>query len=127
MPKPAKKHCLGTAIHQVKKFLKSYGCRLVEAEDIVDRRRDVAMHRGEDWAWVDRWAAEAPSKWINNMETLVFEVPLGNLTGSKSLNFAQDMWMLQPNLFAYMVSGDRGFVRMWWDPLRSAFPGQGTW
>jgi hypothetical protein len=31
------------------------------------------------------------------METLVFEVPLVNLTGSKGLNVAQDMWMLQPS------------------------------
>jgi hypothetical protein len=61
------------------------------------------------------------------METLVFEVPLVNLTGSKGLNVAQDMWMLQPNVFAYQVWGDRGFVRMWWDRRRSAFPGQGTW
>jgi hypothetical protein len=111
MPKPSKKQCLGTTVQQVKKFVKSYGCRLVEAEDILDRIR----------------ATEAQSKWFNNMETLVFELPLDNLTGSKSLNFAQDMWMLQPSVFAYRVSGDRGFVRMWWDPLRSAFPGQGTW
>jgi hypothetical protein len=49
MPKPSKKHCLGTTVQQVKKFVKSYGCRLVEAEDIVDRIRGVAMQRGEDW------------------------------------------------------------------------------
>ncbi len=127
MPKPSKKHCLGTAIQQVKKFLKCYGCRLVEAEDIVDAIRGVAIQRGEDWPWVDRSAAESRSEWINNMETLVFEVPLVNLTGSKSLNFAQDMWMLQPSVFAYQVWGDRGFVRMWWDRRRSAFPGQCTW
>ncbi len=123
MPKPSKKHCLGTAVQQVKKFLKSYGCRLVEAEDIVKRIRDVARNRGEEWPWVARWAAEAQSKWINNMETLVFEVPLDNLTGSTSQNFAQDKWMLQPSVFAYQTSGEPGFVRMWWDPLRSAFPG----
>ncbi len=126
MPKRSKKDCLGTHVQQVKKFL-SYGCRLVAAEDILERIRDVARNRGEKWPWVARWAAEAQSEWINNMETLVFEVPLDNLTGSTSLNFAQDMWMLQPSVFAYVVWGDRGFVRMWRDRSRSAFPGQGMW
>ena len=56
--------------------------------------------------------------WVNDMETLFFEPPLENLTGSQSLNFTQQVWMLQPSVFEYQVWAGRAFVRMWWDRNR---------
>ena len=127
MPKRPKKQCLGTEIQQVKKFLKEFACRLVEANDIEEAIRGIAAARGEGWTWVARYVEEEGTRWVNDLETLVFEVPLENLTGSQSLNFTQHVWMLQPSIFAYQNWGGRGFVRMWWDRTRSAFPGQGSW
>ena len=80
-------------------------------------------NRGEDWPWVQSWIAEEGSTWVNDLETLVFEVPLTNLTGRASLGFTQDVWMLQPSVFEYQTWGGRTFVRMWWDRNRGAFPG----
>jgi hypothetical protein len=49
--------------------------------------------------------------------TLVFEVPLDRLSGNSSLEFTQQVWMLQPSSFEYILL-DRaacGIVRMQWD------------
>lgn len=48
--------------------------------------------------------------------TVVFEVPLANLTGSLGLAFAQEVWQLQPSLFEYLELNGRGIVRLWWEP-----------
>jgi hypothetical protein len=127
MPKRPKHDCLGTAIGQVQKFLKDFAGRMAETSAIEETIRGIARARGEDWSWVTKWVEEEGPRWVNDMETLVFEVPLENLTGSQSLNFTQGVWMLQPSIFEYQVWDDRGFVRMWWDRSKSAFPGQGTW
>jgi hypothetical protein len=127
MPKKPEIHCLGTAIEQVRKFLKAFGCRLVETSVMEEIIRGIAKARGEDWPWVEKWFREEGPRWVNDMETLFFEPPLENLTGSQSLEFTQQVWMLQPSIFEYQVWGDRAFVRMWWDRSRPAFPGQGTW
>jgi hypothetical protein len=118
--------CLGTALQQVTRFLKTFGCSLIGRDDIEGRIRAIARDRGEDWPWVDKWVKEEGPEWVNDMETLVFEVPLENLTGSDSLNFTHQVWMLQPSLFGYQSWGDRAFVRMWWNRDRSAFPGQAS-
>jgi hypothetical protein len=127
MPSPRKKDCLGTTLPELKKFLKRHGCQLVEWEHIEATIRSVALERGENWPWISKVSAESQSVWVNNGETVVFAVPLESLAGRASLEFAQEMWMLQPSVFEFQVWGDRGFVRMWWDPSRSAFPGHGTW
>ena len=121
------KNCLGAEISQIRKLLESFKCRLAQASALEDIIRGIAMDRGEDWAWVDRWFKEEAPRWVNDMETVFFETPLENLSGAESLNFTQHVWMLQPSVFEYQVWDGRAFVRMWWDPKRSAFPGQAHW
>ncbi len=116
--------CIGTLDPQVRKFLKEFACRLTGADVIEQEIRKVASARGENWPWVAKWAAKEGPRWVNDMETVVFEVPLETLAGSRALNFTQQVWMLQPSSFGYVVWGDRGFVRVWWDRSKSAFPGQ---
>jgi hypothetical protein len=116
--------CIGTLDPQVRKFLKEFACRLTGADPIEQEIRKVASTRGENWPWVAKWAAKEGPQWVNDMETLVFEVPLETLAGSQALNFTQQVWMLQPTRFEYQTWGDRGFVRVWWDRSKSAFPGQ---
>jgi hypothetical protein len=124
MAERANDSCIGTGYPQVRKFLKDFACRLTGADAIEETIRKIASARGEDWPWVARWAAEEGPRWVNDAETLVFEVPLETLAGARALNFTQEVWMLQPSLFEYQAWGDRGFVRAWWDRSRSAFPGQ---
>ncbi len=116
--------CIGTLDPQVRKFLKEFACWLTGADVIEQEIRKVASARGENWPWVTKWAAKEGPRWVNDIETLVFEVPLETLAGSQALNFTQQVWMLQPSSFGYVVWGDRGFVRVWWDRSKSAFPGQ---
>jgi hypothetical protein len=116
--------CIGTVDTQVRKFLREFACRLTEVDAIEQEIRKVASVRGENCPWVAKWVAKEGPQWVNDMETLVFNVPLETLAGSRSLHFTQQVWMLQPTSFGYQVWGDRGFVRVWWDRSRSAFLGQ---
>ena len=127
MPEQPDKNSLGTRIDQIREFLKGFDCRLAEISDLEAIIRGIGRARAEDWPWVDRWFTEEAPRWVNDMETLFFEVPLEKLSGAESLNFTQHVWMLQPSLFEYQVWGGRAFVRMWWDRKRSAFPGQAGW
>jgi hypothetical protein len=107
---PKEDPCYGTLDSQVRDFLARYGCRLIDLPEIVeriDRRR-----AGRDWPGMDKWIAEAGPSWVNDMETLVFEVPVENLAGRNSLDFTQRVWMLQPSLFEYMVEEGQGIVRV---------------
>jgi hypothetical protein len=97
---------------------------MAEASVLEGIIRGIARARGEDWPWVDRWFREEAPRWVNDMETVFFEIPLEKLTGSQSLSFTQHVWMLQPSAFEYQVWGGRAFVRMWWHRKQSAFPGQ---
>lgn len=124
MAKTPNDPCLATAVPQVRKFLEEFHCRLTRADAIEETIRKIASARGEDWPWVAKWAAKEGPQWVNDMQTLVFEVALETLAGSQALNFTQQVWMLQPSSFGYQVWGDRGYVRVWWDTSRSAFPGQ---
>jgi hypothetical protein len=124
MPDEPEKNCLGTAIDQIRNFLKGFDCRMAEARALEGIIRGIAKARGESWPWVDRWIKEEAPRWINDMETVVFEIPLEKLMGSQSLSFTQHVWMLQPSAFEYQVSDGRVFVRMWWNRKRPAFPGQ---
>jgi hypothetical protein len=124
MPSKPRVPCIGTLDPQVRKFLKEFARRLTGADVIEQEIRKVASARGENWPWVAKWGAKEGPRWINGTETLVFEVPLETLAGSHALNFTPQVWMLQPSSFGYVVWGDRGFVRAWWDRSKSAFPGQ---
>jgi len=97
---------------------------MAEASALESIIRGIAKDRGEAWPWVDRWFREEAPRWVNDMETVFFEIPLEKLTGSQSLSFTQHVWMLKPSVFEYQVWGGRAFVRMWWNRKRSAFPGQ---
>ena len=124
MPEEPEKNCLGTAIDQIRDFLNGFDYRMAEASVLEGIIRGIARARGEDWPWVDRWFREEAPRWVNDMETVFFEIPLEKLTGSQSLSFTQHVWMLQPSAFEYQVWGGRAFVRMWWHRKQSAFPGQ---
>jgi hypothetical protein len=123
MSDETRKVCLGSQVEQVREFLETYGCYLADHADITGEILGVMNNRGEDWPWVQSWIAEEGSTWLNDLQTLVFEVPLTNLTGRASLGFTQEVWMLQPSVFEYQTWGGRTFVRMWWDRNRGAFPG----
>lgn len=65
-----------------------------------------------------QWIEEEGAGWTNDLTTLVFEVPLNRLSGQESLGFTQEVWMLQPARFEYLVldrAADHGIVRMGWD------------
>jgi hypothetical protein len=124
MPEEPEKNCLGTTIDHIRDFLNGFDCRMAEAGALKGIIRGIAEARCESWPWVDRWFREEAPPWVNDMETVFFEIPLEKLTGSESLRFTQGVWMLQPSAFEYQVWGGRAFVRMWWDRERSAFPGQ---
>ena len=44
---------------------------------------------------MEKWLEEEGSKWVNDMHTVVFEFPSGNLAGEKSLEFTQMVWRCQ--------------------------------
>jgi hypothetical protein len=103
----------------VKEFIEAFGCRIVEQADLMQAIRDEERRRKAAWTWIDKFLAEEAPQWINDQDTLVMEVSVANLAGEQCLNFTQQVWMLKPSLFAYMIWSGRGFVRMWWDPERS--------
>jgi hypothetical protein len=124
MPEEPEKNCLGIAIDQIRDFLNAFDCRMAEASALEGIIRGIAKARGEAWPWVDQWFREEAHRWVNDMETVFFEISLEKLTGSHSLSFTQHVWMLQPSVFEYQVWSGRAFVRMWWNRKRSAFPEQ---
>ena len=87
----------------------------MDISDIVQRVEEA--RKGRDWSGMTKWVAEDGSGWVNDQTTLVFEVPLNRLSGQSSLGFTQEVWMLQPSLFEYLVldGADYGIVRMRWD------------
>src|SRR3954466_11685084 len=105
-------------------LLASHDCRLVESDEITRAIRDAG--RGKRWAWVDKWVTEEGPKWVNDMDTVVFVFPSGDLTTEKCLEFTQMVWRLQPCVFEYQVWGGRCFVRAWWDRHRRASPSPAT-
>ncbi|QEH39088.1 hypothetical protein OJF2_77000 [Aquisphaera giovannonii] len=116
MPEGPKKECRGTLDERVMMLLATCGCRLVEREDILQSIR--AAGRGKRWTWVEKWVDEEGPRWVNDMDTVVFEFPSEGLTGERSLAFTQMVWRCQPRDFWYQVWGGRCFVRMWWDRNR---------
>lgn len=112
-----KKVCRGTLDQRVMMLLATCGCVLVELNDIVQAIREAS--RGKRWAWVDKWVNEEGPKYVNDMDTVVFDFPSVDLTGEKSLEFTQGVWRCQPSVFEYQVWSGRCFVRMWWDRSRS--------
>ena len=96
------------------KFLERYGCRPLDISDIAERIEQA--RRGRDWSGMTKWAAEVGPGWVNDVTTLVFEVPLDRLSGQASLEFTQEVSMLGPSLFEYLVldRADHGIVRMQW-------------
>jgi hypothetical protein len=116
VPEEPEKECRGTLDQRAMMLLATCGCRLVTLEDISQSIRDAG--RGKRWTWVEKWVNEEGPTWVNDMDTVVFEFPSGDLTGEKSLAFTQRVWMLQPSVFEYQVWSGRCFVRMWWDRNR---------
>jgi hypothetical protein len=110
-----RKAYLETHAQRASKFFRTYGCHLVDHTDITDEIRGVMYSRGEDWPWVAKWASEDAQAWSNDFQTLVFEIPLVNLTGRKCLEFMSDVGMLNASGLEYQTWGGRTFVRMWWD------------
>jgi len=108
--------------HLLEGFLHAFGCRLVNADEIESTIRAIAQARGEIWPWVEKWVAEEGPRWVNDLSTIVFEVPLANLEGRNALHFTQQIWMLHPSLFEYQTWNDRGYVRIFWDRDSGAAP-----
>ncbi len=117
MPYGPEKECRASLDQRVMALLATCECRLVKLDDMIQAIRDAG--RGKGWTWVEKWVSEEGSKYINDMDTVVFDFPSGNLTGVKSLEFTQGVWMLQPSVFEYQIWSGRCFVRMWWDRSRS--------
>jgi hypothetical protein len=111
-----KKECRGTLDERVMLLLAICGCRLVDLEEIIQAIRDAG--RGKRWTWVGKWIEEEGPKWVNDMDTVVFDFASGDLSGEKSLEFAQMVWRCQSSEFSYQVWGGRCFVRMRWDRSR---------
>ncbi len=105
-------------LYPVRKFLKNFECRLVNTAEIVEKAREHASIRGEVWTWLDEWSVdkEAGLQWVNDQQTLVFEMPLKKV----DLNFCQQIWMTQPDLSEHMTIGENGFVRLWWETVELA-------
>ena len=103
---------------EARRFLERFGCRPLDISAISERIEQA--RRGRDWSGMTKWVAEVGPAWVNDLTTLVFEVPLDRLSGQSSLEFTQQVWMLQPSLFEYLVldRADHGIVRMRWDRNR---------
>jgi hypothetical protein len=103
--------------YPVRKFLRNFDCRLVDTAEIIARAKEEAVIRGEVWTWMDKWSAdkEAGLRWVNDQQTLVIEVPMKKV----DLNFCQQIWFFQPDLFGHMRYGVHGFVRLWWNTVES--------
>ncbi len=110
------KECRGTLDETMGWLLATCGGRLVKLDNITQAIREAGQGKG--WAWVDKWVNEEGPKWVNEMDTVVFDFPSGDLPGIKSLEFTQLVWRLQPTSFEYQVWSGRCFVRMWWDRNR---------
>lgn len=110
--------CRGTLDGGVKTLLATCGrrCRLAGLDDIACAIREA--NRGKEKAWIEQWLGEEGPKWVNNMDTVVFEFPLEDMAGEKALQFTQMVWRCQPRDFWFQVWGSRCFVRLWWDPAR---------
>jgi hypothetical protein len=102
-------------IERLDQFLKTYGCRLIDHAEITSEIHRIMNGRGENWPWVEKWASEDALAWANDLQTLVFEIPLASLTGLNCLNFTQEVWQFQTSLFEHQTWGNRTFVRMCWD------------
>jgi hypothetical protein len=107
---------------EVPQLLQRYGCCVLDISDIAERI--VRARQGRDWPGMSKWVAEQGPEWVNGTDTLVFEIPLDRLSGRASLCFTQDVWMLQPTLFEYIVpdGGDHGIVRIRWDRKQTVSP-----
>lgn len=111
MPEEPNAPCRGTHDERVKNLLAAFGCRLVGLEEIVQ-----AIHqqrRRQRWTWIEKWVAEEGPLYVNDMHSVVFEFPVGNVAGPKCLEFTQIVWMLQPSVFEYQTWSGRSFVRIW--------------
>jgi hypothetical protein len=78
-----RKACLDAHVERVRKFLRTYGCHLANHADITNEIRGMMNNRGEDWPWVEKWATEDALAWVNDLQTIVFQAPLSNLTGEE--------------------------------------------
>jgi hypothetical protein len=114
-----RKVCLDADLERLDKFLKSYGCRLIDHAEITGEVPRMMNNRGENWPWVEKWASEDALAWVNDLQTLVFEIPLASLTGLNCLNFTQEVLQFQTSLFEHQTWGNRMFVRMYWDDQSS--------
>jgi len=110
-----RKACFDAYLERLDKFLKTYGCRLIDHTEITGEIRRMMNNRGENWPWVEKWASEDALVWVNDLQTLVFELPLASLTGLNCLNFTQEVLQFQKSLFEHQSWGNRTFVRMYWD------------
>lgn len=108
--------CRGTLDERVRMLLATCDCRLVTLDDIVEAICDAG--KGKQWTWVDRWINEEGPKYVNDMDTVVFDFPADTLPRARSLEFTQHVWRCQPSVFEYQEWSGRCFVRMWWDPRR---------
>jgi hypothetical protein len=99
----------------VPKFLASVGGRPLDISQIAERIEEARRRR--DWSGMATWVKQEGARWTNNANTLVFEVSLDRLSGAACLLFTQNVWMLQPSLFEYLVLDkiDRGIVPIQWD------------
>ena len=116
MPDGPEKECRGILDERLGWLMATCGGRLVTVDEIVQAIREAA--RGKRWTWVENWVAEEGPKYVNDMDTLVFDFPPADLARVKSLEFTQMVWRLQPSVFEYQEWSGRCFVRMWWDRNR---------
>jgi hypothetical protein len=106
---------------RVNKFIRTYGCHLANHTDITEEILGTMNNRDEDWPWVKKWTTTDAPAWVNDSQTLVFELPLSNLTGRNCLDFTRDVWNFQPTIFEHQTWGGRTFVRMYWDDQSSYY------
>jgi hypothetical protein len=104
----AKANKLASQRPGVRELLKTVGGRVVRPGRIAA----IAAARGLPTGWAERETKE----YVLDADTVPFEVPLARLAGAAGLDFAQQVWMLGPSAFEYVVLGDVALVRLWWDP-----------
>lgn len=97
-----------------KRFIEGYGLKLVEHPEITGEILKMMNGRREEWLWVEKWLSEDAPLWANSIDTLVIEIPRGELVDRQAVDFAQGVWMLKPTSFEHQTWGNRTFVRMTW-------------
>ena len=103
-----------SAIDPRERLIANYGLKLADHSDITGEILKMMNERGEDWPWIERWKTEDAPLWTNSPNTMVFEVPPGQLVDRQAVDFTQDVWMSKPSVFEHQTWGGRTFVRMSW-------------